>query len=115
MEEENVCKSQPIEIGKGKMMDGKGDQQRQRFVSESGSDDSGFEGLEALEPLDFGVSDFRGFQSQPSRTSMDSGVEEEMSSESGDTTSGAHDQMPDVSFFSIAMQMRLKDKEAKVR
>lgn len=87
-----------------------GDPDRLRFVSESGSDDSGFEGLEGLEPLDFGVpSDFRGFRSQPS---MDSGVDEE-GSESGDT-SGVPDQMPDVSFFSIAMQMRLKDKEAKV-
>ena len=94
----------------------KGDPDRPRFVSESGdSDDSGFEGLEGLEPFDLGVAsdDFRGFQSQPS---MDSGVDEEGSEAGGGggDTSGIPEQMPDVSFFSVAMQMRLKDKEAKV-
>ena len=88
---------------------------RPRFSSDA-SDDSGFEGLEGLEPFDLGImssgESFRGFQSQPS---MDSGLDEEGEEAEGDGGGGATDAMPDVSFFSVAMQMRLKDKETKVR
>jgi len=120
--EKEVTKS----VTKMKEMDG---DSRYRAVSESGdSDDSGFAGLENLEPLDL---DFGGLDAASAtgaegdvrngiwirkHPSGDSGVYNgRCDSECGTSSvSSGGEHMPDVSFFSVAMQMRLKDKETKV-
>jgi len=94
---------------------------RCRLVSES-SDDSGFAGLENLQPLDLDFGrDYDGFgervgggwfRKHPSGDSGVGGGAASVGSECG-SESGEGEHMPDVSFFSVAMQMRLKDKETK--
>jgi len=82
---------------------------RIRLQSEA-SDDSGFEGLENLEPFDFGLDlTDDSHLTLVRKSSHDSGVEADPSP-GGETD----EQMPDVTLWSVAMQMVFKDKEDKV-